>query len=614
MNLNPPLWQQFLSRPWSIAALALLGLLMALPTVNVGLIGDDFLFRELIMGKAHHAPPGSFFGLFTFADGQPAHIQALKDVGQFPWWVADNALMSFWRPLSELTHWLDYQLWPDSPVLMHVHSMLWYGLLMCLLGRLYRTLDPHALRGGLATLIFVLSSTHLFTVTWLAARNQLIAGCFVLITTMLYHRWRQGQGRRYGLWALLALATGLLSAEAAVAAMAYLVAYALAFEQGKPWWPRLRALLPFLAVVVAWRLVYQHLGYGSGGGGGYIDPGADPLRFGQAMLLRLPSLLVAELYGVSSSVLHLLPYPTQLLYATGAAGVLLITFWAGQYVDLWSTRLARFFGLGAVLALVPVCAAESNDRLLLNAEFGLSAVLAMLFVRMVGRRHDYQGVGAWGAKFVVGALMLVHLLIFPIATAGFSLAMRDLILVPSHDEPTSLPDAGPDSRDQVLLVNPPQALFVGYYPVTRRYFGFHNASSMQALASGNQALTLTVLGERTVRMSAPLGFGEEVSRDFLKHPFKVGDQVRTGRFTVTIEDVLASSHKPRTVRFDFDTPLQAAPWRLYQWGDRGYEPFTLPAVGQSVTLPAVSVGKLVAQRIKSSLCAVMPHGVSRCQG
>jgi hypothetical protein len=123
-----------------------------------------------------------------------------------------------------------------------------------------------------------------------------------------------------------------------------------------------------------------------------------------------------------------------------------------------------------------------------------------------------------------------------------------------------------------------------------------------------------VLGERTIRMSAPLGFGEEVSRDFLKHPFKVGDQVRTGRFTVTIEDVLASSHKPRTVRFDFDTPLQAAPWRLYQWGDHGYEPFMLPAVGQSVTLPAVSVGKLVAQRIKSSLCAALPHGVSRCQG
>lgn len=589
-----------LSRRWSITLLALLGTLMVLPTLNTGLIGDDFMFRSRLTGQTIQSHPGSFFGLFTFADGQTEHVQHLKDIGQIPWWAADNARMSFWRPLAELTHWLDYQLWPNSPAMMHVHSLLWYALLICLLGRLYRTLDPDFLRGGVATLIFSLSAVHLMTVIWLAARNQLMAACLLVITLQFFHQWRQGLGRRHGVFAMVSLVLGLLSAEAALATMAYLVAYAVAYEHGKSRMSRLVSLLPFVCIVIVWRLVYSQLGYGSAETGGYIDPAAAPLQFAHALLLRLPALLLSYLYGVTSSTLGSLTDAVKPMYALGATVAVAGSALVARYVGLWATPLARFHALGALLSLVPVCAAESNDRLLLNAEIGLSALLAMLFLHMMAHHRQYTGAGAKVAKLVVGTLMVVHLLVYPLATMGLAVVTPKVVRTLERDEPLSLPDIERGAQVNVILVNPPKALFVGYYPLVREHHGLRNADSTQALASGDQLLTITVLSDRSIRMAAPDGFGEALSRDFRTYPFKAGDQVRAGRFTATVEDVTPYG-KPKVVRFEFDTPLQSASWRFYQWGEAGYVPFTLPALGQTMTLPAINVGKLAMTRLKSSL-------------
>jgi len=593
------MWRRLLSHRWSGLILAVIGMLLILPTVNVGFIADDFFVGELLTGKQHAPHPGAFFGLFTFVDGQSDRVQHLKDIGQVPWWVADNARLAFWRPLAEVSHWLDYQLWPQSPMMMHVQTVLWYGLLVWLLARLYRMLDANATRSGLAALIFAMSTMHLLTVVWLAARNQLMAGCFLLITLMCFHKWRQGQGWRYGAAAMLAFALGLLSAEAAIATMAYLTAHVVVLAPQQSWAKRLKALMPFLIMVVAWRLLYNHLGYGSTGSGGYIDPAADPLRFAQALQLRLPTLLMAHLFGASSSTPNLLSDPAKVLYAWGAAAAVAACIGAGQIFGLWSKPLARFHGLGALLALVPVCAAETNDRLLLNAEFGLSALLAMLFMRVLAHRERYLGWLAGGAKVLVAALMFVHLLVYPVATVTLSTLMHALVQAPTRDEPMSLPDAGRHSQSRVLLLNPPNALFVGYYPVERRYFGASNALSTQALASGNQALKLTVVDERTLVITGPLGIGESLSRDFRKQPFKVGDQVRAGQFVATVEEVTPYG-KAKTARFRFDTALHEPHWQIYAWGKAGYEPFVLPAVGQSVTLNKSDLGPMVSKRVKAT--------------
>jgi hypothetical protein len=589
------MWRRFFSHPWCIPLLALLGMLVAAPTFNVGLIGDDYIHRSLLIGETAHPHTGSFFGLFTFVDGQPAHIQALKEAGRVQWWAADNLKLSFWRPLTELTQWLDYRLWPDSPVMLHVHSICWYGLLVYLLGRLYRMLDDDPVRTGLATLIFAVSSLHLFIVAWLAARNQLVAACFAVTTIMAYHQWRSRRGTLYGALAMLTLILGLLSAEAAIATVGYLAAYALIYEKGT--WPRrLLALLPFLVIVVAWRVTYTHMGYGSSGSGAYIDPGASLTRFGLALLMRLPTLLLASLFGASAAVSNELSHHAKLLYAAGAGVVVLLCIGAGQYFQLWASRQARFFALGALFALVPVCAAEPSDRLLLNAEIGLSAVFAVLFTRFAATRHQHAGTVSKGAKTVIMLLMFVHLAMFPLMSTGMALVLNRITKPTTHDEPLSLPDASPASRQHVILLNPPAPMLLYYFPAIRSYFGLHNPASIQALAAGIQGFTLSVLDERTIRISGAR-FGDSMSRDFQTLPFKPGDAVHAGNFDVTIEAVTPEG-MASVARFRFNAPLSDASLGFHAWSEEGgYAPFKLPAIGQSMAVPKVDLGKMAKRAL-----------------
>jgi hypothetical protein len=591
------MWRRFFSQRWSLPLLALLGMLMMAPTLNLGLVGDDYVHRALLIGQDTHAHKASMFGLFTFVDGQAAHVQALKESGRLLWWAADNLRLSFWRPLTELTHWLDYQLWPNSPALMHAQSILWYGLLVFLLGTFYRLLDDDPVRTGLATLIYAASGLHLFSVAWLAARNQLVAGCFTLMTLIAYHHWRSGRAAWYGWLAALTLVLGLLSAEAALVTVGYLVAYALVYEQGQPWWPRLRALMPFLLIVVVWRMAYSHMGYGSIGSGSYIDPGAGPWRFVQAMLLRMPTLLLAQLFGVSSAILNKLPQHMQVLYAVLAAGAVLLSVLVAQYFKLWSSALARFCALGAVLALVPVCAAEPNDRLLLCSEIGMSWLFAMLFVKVASHRHDYTGWLALGAKAVVVLMAVVHLAFVPGVTLVSSVLMKKVMTPVTIGEPMSLPISADQTSQHVILLNPPAVVFVYYYPLVRAYFGAANAASTQALSPGNQEIVVSVVDDSTLKLSAARGFIDPMSRDIKRLPFKVGDTVNIGQAAVKVLEVTPDG-VPKTALFHFVAPLRGPRWKFLVWKGVGYGAFDLPAQGQEVRLPAADMNKLVMSGFK----------------
>ncbi len=592
------MWRKFFSHSWCIPVLALLGVLLTAPTLGTGLFADDFIHRSLLIGETQAPHAGSPFGLFNFMDGQPAHNQALRASGRLLWWAGDTIRLSFWRPLTELTHWLDYQLWPSQPVLMHAQNLLWYGLLIVLLGRLYRQLNPNRVEAGLATLLFAISSLHMQVVGWIAARNQLIAACFMVLTLMAFHTWRTQRSTIHAWLAAACLAMGMMSAEAAIATMGYLLAYLLVFEQGKPLHQRLRALLPFIGLIVVWRLLYTHLSFGSSGSGAYIDPGVSLSRFGTVLLVRLPTLMLSDLLRIPAGVINGWSYTAQLQYAAGAAGVIALFAALGQHFKLWASPLARFQVLGAALALIPVCAAEPSDRLLLNAEIGLCGVVATLFCLVV-RRHQRQTSAGWLAKGATGlaALMMgLHLVVAPVQTLGYSL-MMDRLLSPSMvGEPLSLPNDSPEHQDHVILLNPPKPSMLFYYPFVRQQFGIGNAASTQALGVGTQHQTVRVIDESTIELSGRRGFIDSMSRDVVVRPFKVGDQINIGQVDVTVIKV-SPEGVPLTARFHFKAPLRDPRWRFYAWTEDGYTPFVMPALGQQVKLLAIDPRQMVMRRL-----------------
>jgi hypothetical protein len=598
-------WPAWLAFRWFVPVLTLLGMLMAMPAVNSGLNLDDFLhWSTFIEGSRHPHHPGSPWGLFHFMVGDVTQNQALKAGGELMWWSADNVRLTFWRPLTEWTHWLDHHFWPQSPQLMHLHNVLWYGGLIYLLARLYHRLDATSpIRARLGALFFVFSVLHLTAVAWVAARNQLVAACFTVVCIGAFHAWRTEGSRRHGAIAVASFLLALMSAEAGLATLGYLVAHVLVYG-GPPgaiqtWRRRLLDLLPFLVIVVVWRLLYNAMGYGSAASGFYIDPVADPVRFIGAMALRMPTLLAAQVFCLPSPTLNWLMPPYQGLYACGAGVLTLLAALVARAYGLWHAPMARFLALGAMLALVPMCASDPSDRLLLNAEIGMSLLLAMLLTRMLTQHKLHRGWQAVCAKVLIGLAMVAHLVVSPLQALALA-SMRQHLVAPSAvRDPLSLPDARHDPQARMVLLNPPVGWTAIYYKTVRRYYGVQNPQSIQALANGFYGLKLTVIDPRTLELNDPSGKGffDNFSRDVVTNPFRVGDVLPAGPVRATVVAV-SPQGTPLTVRFQFDSPMNASPWRFYTWTEMGYAPFDMPRPGQSVSLPAPDLGRVLKRSLK----------------
>ncbi len=601
-------WSRWLTHRWSVSALVLLGMLMVLPAIDSGFTLDDFLhWSTLHEGSRVANPPASPWGLFHFLTGSADENQAMKATGELMWWAAHDLRILFWRPLTEWTHWLDHTLWPHSPALMHLHSLLWYGALIFLLARLYQRLDTSSpAPARLAVLFFICSNLHLSAVAWIAARNQLVAACCTVLCIGAFHVWRTRQSPRHGWLAVVMFGLALMSAEAGLATLGYLVAHVLVFgaplqlqQAGRIWRERVAPLLPFLLIMVIWRVTYKALGYGSNGSGFYIDPTSDLVRFAGNIMLRLPTLLQAQVFGVPAATLSLLTPSQQVLYAAAAAAALTLCWWVARIYRVWTSPVARFLAIGAVLALVPMCASEANDRLLLNSEIGFSWLLAMLFARALAQhrlRRNWQNLPA---KILIGLIVFVHLVVMPIQTVAYATLRKPLLTPTSVLDPLGLPDGRQDPDARVVLLNPPLASLSIYYPSVRRYHGMTNPASMHALANGFHDLSLTVLDEHTIelRSTGEKSFIESFSRDVVTRPFKIGEAIQAGPLQAVVT-ALSPQGAPRSVRFRFSAPITSNPWRFYVWTVEGFVPYTLPKPGQTASLTATDLSRILMRQLR----------------
>lgn len=584
------MWGRFLSSRWCIPVSALIGMLLIAPAMNMGLLGDDYLHWSLLTGRSSFAQPGSFFGLFSFADGHVAANQALIDSGKLVWWANEHLRIAFWRPLSELSQWLDYQLWPDSPVAMHLHSLLLYGLIILLVGQLFRALDPNRQQSGLATWLFAGNMLHVFAVAWLASRNQMLSGLFVVLTLLFYHRWRQGGSALQGVIAAVFLLLGLFSAEASIQTAGYLFAYALFMEPGKPLIKRLAALVPFAVIVLVWKATHSHLGYGSFGSPGYVDPSSNLPGFSISLALRLPALMVAQWFGVSSAVFEQLGRSTQILYSGTATVALLGLAWAIHALGGFRTALVRFYAVGSLLALIPACAGYPFDRLTVNSDIGASGMLAVLLLQVWRQRKALTGWALGSAKNVLLVVGFIHLIVFPVVKLGTSAFMKTIGQAGEAQAALAIPDATPGQTQHYLLLNLPAAESTYYIPLIREYHGRANPTTLRALGPNNQAMTLSRVDDVSLRLTVPTGFKGTITRDTQGQPVKVGDTMRMGDISVLVEAV-TEDHAPKTALFRFPSSLQNPEWVFLAWKEEGLYRLPPPAVGQSVEIAFYDLGK-----------------------
>ena len=428
--------------------IALLAFLLSLPMLGSGLFLDDFEQRiKLLTGDTTN-----IFQTFRYDD---PFTDGLIQSGVLPWWTHEATKTNFFRPLAEVFLRLDYALWPDNFALMHLHSNLWYVALVIIAGLAYRAIIPGLWAAGLAATLFAIDGYHAGAVIWLCNRNVLISLSCALLC-LLCHR------RETLPWRILAagfFALGLSSGESTLAISGYLLAHEVFLAPASDGWiKRFLRILPYGLIGLAYLAWWRYAGYGTDGPGFYIDPGRNPLFFLQEAAFRAPAYLVSQLLLLPAEIFSALETPgvrehamlPGTIYAWSMLAILIWFFWP----LLCRSAQARFFALGMVIAVLPICGVTLVSRALWYVGFGATGLIALLV-----DHHRNTGIGTVpetsqpsrpGMRVFVGLMIVLHLWLSPLlyltTIAGFDFINRQW-----DSQTVHLPNISPTPRRLLLI-------------------------------------------------------------------------------------------------------------------------------------------------------------------
>jgi hypothetical protein len=571
--------------PWVLAALSVL---LVLPSLGAGYLLEDQLHQNILAGNVEAQGPASPYGLFAFVDGGPAGVRAMIETGTLPWWTLETLRIDFWRPLAELTHGLDHALAPGRPGVAHAQSLLWGAALVWLATGLFREIHGAVLSAGFAAMVFALDDSHAFPLIWLANRNTLLAGALAIAALWAHvrgHRRARKPGTRLGP-VLFALA--LLSAEAAFATLAYLVAYHVVYGRtGEPADPRIlarfRPLLPYLGIASAYALGYRLLGYGVHGSGQYLDPLSQPGSYLVEALPRAVLLLGGQLatLPLALETFHYRDdFGSGVLLALAALIVWVVA--RALVAPRWARPEVRFWVLGMLLSLPLAMILGAFTRALMFVGIGGAGLLGVVF------QDWYQSIDLRPgglSSLARRGLVAMHLVLAPLALLGLS-----VLLPQTMDLGQSALDRLPGAEQKTwVFVNPRAAFWThGNVQEARRLRGLP-VPKVRALASGAFGVELTRDSEHCVDVAPVQGYLFLTADQLFRDPsaaMHVG--WRTELSDMSAEVVAATPRgRPMAARFCFDRSLEDPSLHWIAWRDAGPEVFHPPAVGETATFGPV---------------------------
>ncbi len=576
----------------------LFAIVLSLPALWRGWGFEDDIYHRAILLSSSLSE--ALRNLFVFLD--PAATRAQMEVGVLPWWTLETTKIAFFRPIAVLTFWLDYQLWPDSPMLMHAHNLLWYLGVCAVVAILYRKIMGTNVASGLAILLFALNFPHVNAVYSIAARSQLLAAVFGVLALLAHDKSSREGWTAGNFLGPLFLALSLFSAEAGVAIVAYLAAHAL-FIDKSPWKARISRLVPYFLTVVAWRIIYRALGYGVYGSGFYLDPLSEPLRFGFNIIKQAPILFLGQ---------WILPDPV--IYAgfstVGQVGywflaVLILILLAVLLAPMFGkVRRARYWGFGMLLAVIPICGVSlASGRHLLFLSIGAIALMAQYIAGRLNKVDRLLFPKRWKTFSMVVAVSLLslHTFVYPVMASTIRWVADP---VPAMMDLGELPDIrGKD----LIVVNSPSPGQSLYLMPLRRVRGQSIPEHLRILAPAHTEIEITRLDPKSIILKPEAGFLVPTQIDLQNDlkPFPIAHIAYTYRYgdaafrenghmplggNVALPgmnvEVRSLTHdgRPWEALVTFERALEdpSLSWLVWDWETNSYIPFEIPAVGQTV--------------------------------
>lgn len=544
--LDVPSWRE---------RLALLAVLLSLPSAIIGLQADDYVLAGLVQD--------GWWRAFSFTPDRAARDAAVAS-GDLGWASSPDYVQAFFRPIASLSHALDFALFPGAPWVMHLENVALYALVVWLAASVLEALLEDRWTAALATLLYAVNGNQSVTVGWVSGRNTLLAAAFGLAAIALHLRSSTERRPLLGLGALGALAAALASGELGLSVLAVLVAHAvLVDDRGRR--AALTALAPAMALGVAYIGLRSALGFGAHGSGYYFDVG-DPRELARGIAIAVPTYVVSQLTVCYASFGLFSPGGLVFFSALSLALALVIVPWL--WPVLRSPR-GRFFAATAVLSAVVLGGSVPQDRVVFFVALGTTGLLALRFTTPDERRWGHATSG-----LVLGAHAPFALLVFvpmSLAAAGPGIGGSGRALE------TALPTA----PTPVIVLHAPNELVTSWARAERRAHGTPTPSTVRVLYAGGDTLEVVSVEERAVTLRVARGWlatsFERVTSN--RADFRVGERIGAGETTAEIVEI-TSDGRPRTVRFELDQPWSEV--TVLRWVDGRVEP-AAPRAGDAYT-------------------------------
>lgn len=596
----------------AIFFILLVAIMTHLPTSFSSFVADDFMQWAMVHGsdtlhekgfsKAHPDKPllEKLKDGFHFFSHEAGTNQEYRNYGNLFWWASNEASMVPFRPLAAATHWFDYQLFGDKLYAHRIHTLIYFLLLSIVLYLLFQKIEPDSRVVLFATMLMVVDFSLTKSFNWVVARNSIMACALGVISILFFIDWRQHQEKTKFILCVVFLVLGLLTAEAAISAVAYMGAYVLCVER-QPLLKKALPMMPFIIIIVAWRVLYNQGGFGASEIGQYVDPGRSPVEFFSNFLTVFPLICLSLITGVDTLIIFV--HPEKKLLVASISWVVAIGCVYFVWPYLAKNRIARFMFVGSIVAAIPGTALISAEgRTVTFVSIGFFYLLALWLVNLY--RQNDRFLPRWGFRLVTLWHLILPALIAFVWTAnltGFSQASSQYQSVKNELE---------KGDSSLVVVNPSASGMLYYLPFEWAFYGYPVPKQLNVLTPGLNTIQLSRVDQRTFVIKAPSGMplhhnagikalnGKEpvispvytgiYTQSFFVQPEdtpKQGETIRNGDMEVTIRKT--NTVGPTEIEITFvgvESPDEKI-WQWFDWKTLVYKAMTPLAVGETRSFP-----------------------------
>ncbi|MGA2447653.1 MAG: hypothetical protein ABTD50_03135 [Polyangiaceae bacterium] len=538
---------------------------------------DFFLLGELEgVSPLPGRPP---FWLYALADGNPAHLRRLENIGVWPWFFDDRFRMNFCRPLGSALIAVDHWLFGLRPLGYIVHNCLWYLVLIAAVARLFQQKLPRRVAGP-AMFIYATSGIFHLAVGWTAARPHVAAAAIAAWAYVSWTASHQGGrvGSRYRWLAVGGFALGLGFSESGFIMMAYPV---VEEAWGRDWRGSLRRLAPLLALATMYLALYFGLGFGAQHGGGYTSPFSQPGTFLIDAPLRAATLATSLLLSGASDLGMVSSFGRTALAMLAPLALAALAFAYRSTMPLLPRserdvvdRLLE----GTVACSLPLLAAPMFSFHLVIPFIGVAAFAAHVLVAREPRGvPNSQRTGVLVSSALAGGLFLglgpASRLLMP--------ALTNQVLADRTEKAVAHLDAEVQGLDhtRIVVLNAPDilaALDIGH---VRRLMRLPMPSTWWTLYLGKGEMVFSRPAANVFTLDWRTGGIAPTTRD-------AGDVVELEG--ADIEVTHKEGSRITGIRCRLDRPLDDAAWRFLTWRDGSLHLIDVPPTGGSLVVLAGS--------------------------